>query len=93
MEKQNKTQRDAIINDFIDIPFSFILKIANFIKKFNNTNFWYCYWNLLLNIKNQNYDEISEKDTEFMYYINSVSMFFEEFNNFLIDIKKPQKER
>ena len=93
MNKQNKTQRDAIINDFTDIPFSTIMKISNFIKKFNNTNFWHCYFNLLITIKSKNYDEISEKDTEFMYYINSVSMFFEEFNNFLIDIKKPQKER
>jgi len=88
MEKNKNTQRDVLINDFIDIPFSTIIKISNFIKKFNNTNFWYCYWNLLLTIKNQNYDEISEKDTEFMYYINSVSMFFEEFNQFLTEIKK-----
>ena len=92
MEKNKNTQRDAIINDFIDIPFSTIIKISNFIKKYNNSNFWHCYFNLLFTIKSKNYDEISEKDTEFMYYINSVSMFFEEFNNFLCDIKKTQEE-
>jgi len=92
MEKNKNTQRDAIINDFIDIPFSTIIKISNFIKKYNNSNFWHCYFNLLITIKSKNYDEISEKDTEFMYYINSVSMFFEEFNNFLCDIKKTQEE-
>ena len=92
MEKNKNTQRDAIINDFIDIPFSTIMKISNFIKKYNNSNFWHCYFNLLITIKSKNYEEISEKDTEFMYYINSVSMFFEEFNNFLCDIKKTQEE-
>ena len=92
MEKNKNTQRDAIINDFIDIPFSTIIKISNFIKKYNNSNFWHCYFNLLITIKSKNYEEISKKDTEFMYYINSVSMFFEEFNNFLCDIKKTQEE-
>ena len=89
MEKAtNKTQRDAIINDFIDIPFSFILKIANFVKSFNDSNFWHKYWQILFTIKNQNYDELSKIDIEFICNINSVSMFFEEFNQFLTEIKK-----
>jgi len=87
MEKTNKTQRDAIINDFIDIPFSTIMKISNFIKKYNNSNFWHCYFNLLLTIKNQNYDELSKIDIEFICNINSVYVFMNEFNQFLTELK------
>ena len=93
MEKdKQKTQRDTVIKNFTDIPFSFILKVGNFVKRYNDTNFWHRYWLIMLTIKSQNYDELSKSDIEFIYNINSVYMFMDEFNEFLTNINSKEEQ-